>query len=108
MCGTDMCQNELWLRQLKSFVSSFEPNGCNHEEFPGVKVSFQALDSKIKENDEEDKKLHNKNENLKSEIQQSDNVKKRGRRKKERMRYCMKVRKNHIFLLLLRNFKVEK
>ena len=55
---------------------------CNHEEFPGVKVSFQALDSKIKENDEEDKKLHNKNENLKSEIQQSDNIKKKGRRKK--------------------------
>ena len=77
-----MCQNELWLRQLKSFVSSFEPYGCNHEEFPGVKVSFQALDSKIKENDEEDKKLHNKNENLKSEIQQRDNIKKKGRRKK--------------------------
>ena len=57
-----MCQNELWLRQLKSFVSSFEPYGCNHEEFPGVKVSFQALDSKIKENDEENKKLHNNNE----------------------------------------------
>ena len=57
-------------------------NSCNHEEFPGVKVSFQALDSKIKENDEEDKKLHNKNENLKSEIQQSDNIKKKGRREK--------------------------
>ena len=94
-----MCQNELWLRQLKSFVSSFEPYGCNHEEFPGVKVSFQALDSKIKENDEEDKKLHNKNENLKSEIQQRDNIKKKEEEKREDALLPESQKKSYVFII---------
>ena len=42
----DHCQEETKLidemNKLKSFVSSVEPYGCNHEEFPGVKVSFQG------------------------------------------------------------------